>query len=225
MATGKVIKGEISAEPAKEVSPSPLRQSRGGGGVLEGQVYEAHQSARRIVELAQKQAQEILDQANRETERIISEAREMGRQQGLADVSEQILRAKIVHGEKLASSEREIVALALKVAEKILGRDLERDPSLVVDLCARAIEDVRSAHQVIVRVNPKDALHLREQRGRMMERVGRVKEIAIKEDPEVGRHGCIIETEVGIIDAQLATQLEVLREVLLRETRDAEGLA
>jgi type III secretion protein L len=224
MTIGKVIKGNVSPEPSNDVSHSSPRPPRLGG-VLDSEVYEAHQSAHRIVEAARKQGQEILDAAEEEKRRILSEAKETGRQEGLALVSDQLLRAKLAHGELLAGSEREIVAIALKVAEKILGADLERDPSLVVEICAKAIESIRAAHQMIVRVNPKDAIILREQRSRLMELIGRVKEIAIKEDSDVPRHGCVIETDIGVIDAQLATQIEMLRRVLLSDTAKAEGQA
>ena len=69
-----------------------------------------------------------------------------------------------------------------------------------------------------MRVNPKDAAILREHRKRLMELIGRVKEIAIKEDPEIARGGgCIVETDSGTIDAQLVTQLEMLRNVLVTD--------
>jgi type III secretion protein L len=210
---GKVLKRDLSPDPHGDASRSSLRSSR------TGDVLDADP----IVDAARKQAQEILEAASREKERIFSEARAAGRDEGLALVSEQILRAKIAHGEILASSERDLVVLALKIAEKILGRDLEREPSLVVDICARAVEIDRAAHHVVVRVNPQDAAILREQRGRMMELIGRVKEIAIKEDGDVPLHGCIVETESGVFDARLATQFEVLRRILLGDSTKTEG--
>jgi type III secretion protein L len=197
---GKVIKGE---------GPRP--------GVVDGEVYDARQSAQAIVEAAKRQAQELVDAARQESARVFEEAREAGHQQGLAEVSEHVLRAKLLQTEVLQKSEKEIVALACRVAAKILGRDLERDPRLVVELCAHAIESVRSAQQVVVRVNPADAALLREDKRRLMELVGRVKEIALKEDPDVARSGCIIETDAGTLDAQLATQLEMLQNLLLGE--------
>lgn len=223
MAIGKVIKGgDVAPEPT-DAARSPLRSSRPG--VVNAEVYEAHQSAQAIIEAAKKQAQEILEAAEAEKEKALAEAREKGRQEGLAQVTEQILRAKRLRAQVLEEAERDIVALAVKVAEKIIGRDLERSPELVVDLCANAIENVRTAQQIVVRVNGKDAAILREHKPRLMELIGRVKEIAIKEDPDVPRYGCIIETDSGTIDAQLATQLEMMRHVLVGDPAKKEGPA
>ncbi len=223
MAIGKVIKGDAApAEAVGEARPV-LRPPRAG--VVNAEVYEAHQSAQAIIEAARRQAEEIVAAAEAEKARIHEEAQAQGRQEGLAQVTEQMVRARLLRTEVLQNAENEILALACKVAEKIIGRDLERSPELVVDICANAIENVRGAQQVVVRVNPQDAAILREKRKRMMELIGRVKEIAIKEDSEVPRYGCIIETDSGTIDAQLATQLEMLRNVLVTDNAKREGPA
>lgn len=224
MAIGKVIKGDsVAAEPVSE-SPRPSgRQARPG--VVNSEVYDAHQSAQAIVEAAKRQAQDLLEAARLEREKVLAEAKELGRQEGLAQMTEQIVRAKLLQTQVLENAEREIIALACKLAEKIIGKDLDRNPELVVEMCANAIENVRMSQQVVVRVNPKDAQILREHRKRMMELIGRVKEIAIKEDQEIPRYGCIIETDSGTIDAQLSTQLEMLRNVLLIDPAKKEGPA
>lgn len=222
MAIGKVIKGDGVSEPVSDPRAS-VRSPRQG--VVNAEVYDAHQSAQAIVEAGRQKAQELLDAAQAERERVLEEAREQGRQEGLAQVSEQIVRSTLLKTEVLQNAEREIIALACKLAEKIIGRDLERDPELVVEMCANAIENVRMAQQVVVRVNPKDAQVLREHKRRMMELIGRVKEIAIKEDADVARYGCIIETDSGTIDAQLPTQLEMLRNVLITDPGKKEGPA
>jgi type III secretion protein L len=128
-----------------------------------------------------------------------------------------------VHRELVERSERDIVSLALRVAERIIGRDLERDPALLADICAAAIENVRRSHQVIVRVHPQDAGILRELSTQIIERSGRVNGVVFKEDADVSRFGCVIESDVGVIDAQLATQFEMLREVLLGKAAKGEG--
>lgn len=222
MAIGKVIKGEGISDPGTDARPA-LRPPRPG--VVNAEVFDAHQSAHAIIEAAKKQAQELIDAAQVEKEKVFDEAREAGRQQGLAQVSEQLVRAKLLQTQVLQQAEKEIVALACKVAEKIIGKDLERSPELVVEICATAIETVRGAQQIVIRVNPKDAAILREHKPRMMELIGRVREIAIKEDADVARFGCIIETDSGTIDAQLVTQLEMLTNVLVGDSAKKDGPA
>ncbi|MGQ0505226.1 MAG: FliH/SctL family protein, partial [Myxococcaceae bacterium] len=138
-------------------------------------------------------------------------------------VTELMLRARAQRDEMLASTERGAVALACKIAEKIIGRDVERTPDLLVDIAATALENVRAVSAVTLRVNPRDAAILREKKKSLMELVGRVKDIAIKEDPDVPQTGCVIETDTGTFDAQLSTQLEMIQRVLLAEPSSSEG--
>jgi type III secretion protein L len=114
----------------------------------------------------------------------------------------------------LSDAKGDILELALKVAEKIIGRDLERAPQTIVEICATAIEYARHAKAMVLRVNPKDAAVLREKHKELLDRVGQLAAIAIKEDADVARGGVIIQTDGGVTDAQLSTQLEMLRLVL-----------
>jgi type III secretion protein L len=223
MAIGKVIKGgDGAAEPGSTPERPVLRPpsirgaslGAGGGGVLTREVVEAKQGA-----------QAILEEAHREKERILAEAREQGRQEGLAQATEIVLRAKMQAGELLGNYEKDVIALGLKVAEKIIGRSLEKDPDLMVELCASAIDNLRSARAMVLRVNPKAAAVLRAKKPTLMELIGRAVDLAIKEDPEVAPVGCIVQTEFGTVDAQLPTQLEMLQNILLPDPSKKEGPA
>ena len=108
--------------------------------------------------------------------------------------------------------------LALTIARKILGRELEFSPEAVVDIVKQALsEKARQRREIFLRINPQDMQAIREHKADLLEVLSRAKEIGIREDPDVQRHGVIIETDAGIIDAQLETQLAVFERVL-RET-------
>ncbi|MCY1015452.1 FliH/SctL family protein [Pyxidicoccus sp. MSG2] len=213
MAIGKVIKGDGTAEPGLASERPALRPPRAG--VMNAEVFEARQGAQAILEDAQRERERILAEAQRESEDQRAKARDQGRQEGLAQATEIILRAKMQAGELLGTYEKDVVALSLRMAEKIIGRSLEKDPDLMVELCASAIENLRSARAMVLRVHPKTAAVLRAKKPVLMELIGRAVDLAIKEDPEVAPVGCIVQTEFGTVDAQLPTQLEMLQNVLL----------
>jgi type III secretion protein L len=159
MAIGKVIKGDGSGELAGSADRQMPRPARAG--VMNAEIFDARQSAQGIVEEAHKEKERIFAEAQREKEEVLAKAREQGRQEGLAQASEVLLRAKMQAGEMLAGNEKDVIALACKIAEKIIGRDLERQPELLIDMCATAIEQIRSARSMILRVHPKTAQVLR----------------------------------------------------------------
>ncbi|NOK20338.1 FliH/SctL family protein [Corallococcus carmarthensis] len=223
MAIGKVIKGDGLAESVVVATTErpALRPPRAG--VMNAEVFEARQGAQGIIEEAQRERERILAEAQREKEELFAKARDLGRQEGLAQATELLLRAKMQAGEMLNSQEQDIIALSLKMAEKILGRDLEREPELLVDMCAAAIDNLRNARAMVLRVHPKTAAVLRAKRPVLMELIGRTVDLAIKEDPEVAPVGCIVQTEFGTVDAQLPTQLEMLQNLLQPDTARKSG--
>jgi type III secretion protein L len=224
MAIGKVIKGDATAEPVVSTE-RPVLRAPPRAGVMNAEVFDARQSAQGILEEAQREKERILAEAQRERDEVLAKAREQGRQEGLAQASELILRAKMQAGEILANQEKDVIQLACKIAEKIIGRDLEREPELLMDMCATAIEQLRSAKSMVLRVHPKTAQVLRARKPELMELIGRAVDLAIREDPEVAPVGCIVQTEFGSVDAQLPTQFEMLQNILLPDTARKEGPA
>lgn len=212
----KIIKGQDFPEPLPPERPS-LRSSRPG--VVEAEVYEAHQHAKEIIESAEAQAAEILATAEDEREAALAEAREAGKQEGLAQMTELLVRARQEAAALIERNEEELVRLALACAERIIGRALELDANLILEIAAQAIESVRQQRELVLRVHPDDALRLRNSRKKLMDLLGRTKDIAVREDPEIERGGCIIETENGTVDAQLSTQIRMLEAALLGDRR------
>ena len=223
MAIGKVIKGDGSGEPAVVPERPALRPPRAG--VMNAEVFDARQSAQGIIEEAHREKERIHAEALREREEVLAKAREQGRQEGLAQATEVLLRAKLQAGEMLASQEKDVIALACRISEKIIGRDIERQPELLIDMCATAIEQLRSAKAMVLRVHPKTAQVLRARKPELMELIGRAVDLAIREDPDVAPVGCIVQTEFGTVDAQLPTQFEMLQNVLLPDEGKKEGPA
>ena len=214
----KVIRGDA----AEAVSDRPALGPPRGGGVLRGDEAEARTTAQEIIAKAHKEAKEIIAAAARKKDEIFKKATEDAKAEVVARASEELARAKMQAGQILASSEKDILELALRVSQKIIGRDLERDPKVVVDIVAGAIENARSAKAFTLKVNPKDGATLRDSRPKLMEAVGRTVDIAIKDDPDIQPGGCIIQTEFGTIDAQLSTQYDMLKNLLFPEVGKKE---
>ncbi len=211
---GKVIKsdgsGEVAALPEKPILPPPPRRP----GVLNAEEYEAKMGAKQIIAEAQEKAEEIKAEALRYKEEVFAKAREEAKADVQARAAEELARAKMQAGQILAESEKDIVELALKVAAKIIGRDLEREPETVLEIVAACTEAARTAKAMTLRVNPEDGKLMRERKPRLMELIARSVDLSIRDDSEVERGGCIIQTEYGTIDGQIRTQFDMLRNVL-----------
>ncbi len=215
---GKVIRGADSGEISPLVAAAP---PSGGGappprrGVVNAEEYEAKTTAKGIIAEAQARAEEIKAEALRFKEEVFAKARDEAKADVQARQAEELARAKMQAGQIIADSEKDVLDLALKVAAKIISRDLERDPELVMEIIASCTEAARSSKAMIMKVHPEDGKLLREKKPRLIELIGRAVDISIRDDAEVERGGCIIQTEYGTIDGQIRTQFEMLRNVLM----------
>jgi len=114
----------------------------------------------------------------------------------------------------IKSSEREVVALVVTIASRVLARAVN-ESSVSAELVEEAVRQTMARKHIVVRLNPADREALT-QDGQPLETLfegaGAVEFI---DDPAVGRCGCVVESNMGVVDAQLDKQIEQLRQVLL----------
>jgi flagellar biosynthesis/type III secretory pathway protein FliH len=170
--------------------------------------------AREIVESAQAEAVQLRAAAERERASTLAQAKDAGRQEGLALATELVARAHAVCERVRAAAAQEQLALAIAIARKVVGRELELNRSAVVEIAAQALAEVRDRREVVLRVNPGDAGELRSQQGRLQELLARARWLELREDDAVASGGVVVETEAGVVDAQLDAQLAALERVL-----------
>jgi flagellar biosynthesis/type III secretory pathway protein FliH len=139
-----------------------------------------------------------------------------GREEARAKATEVLARAYAERDALLTEAEGEIAAIALRAAEKILGREVS-DHGAAVEIVSQALGAVRRARRIKVRICPEDAPALREREGWLVARVSQGASFELCEDPSIARGGCIVETDTGSVDARLETQLAALRRALFGE--------
>jgi type III secretion protein L len=211
---------------------SGLEQERpdGAGKIISGRRFEAKADAagirsraeleaQKVTRDVQQQASEIIANAHEEVERLKKEAHQQGYDQGRQEGAQELSKVVMEASRRLDAIEAQVIpqlkGLALTIARKILGRELEFHPEAVVDVVKQALsEKARQRREIVLRVNPDDLNEIREHKSELLELLSRCREIGIREDSEVGRFGVIIETDAGTIDAQLETQLAVFERVL-----------
>lgn len=163
---------------------------------------------------AERGRQLMLDAARAEVERLIEEATAEGGEEGNAQA--QHMRDEITGllARMLKEVESEVVRTAVKVAHEILLAEFAQRDDAVVDVAATALMAVKNARDINLRVHPRDAGALRSSKERLVSNLTRAKDFEIREDRRVKPGGVLIETEAGVIDAQLETQLEEIARVL-----------
>jgi flagellar assembly protein FliH len=114
-----------------------------------------------------------------------------------------------------SSAEKQVVKLALAIAERIVKREVATDNELVVRQIGEAVKRIVGIERMKIRVNPKDEALVREYRTSILASTDAVRELAIEADETIARGGCIIESDSGNVDALLVTQIERIEVALL----------
>jgi flagellar assembly protein FliH len=104
--------------------------------------------------------------------------------------------------------------LALEVARKVVREELMQQPAHVLAIVRDALRRVQGFGRLRIRVNPLDVDLLRQNRPSLLQVVDGVEGIEIVEDRRVDQGGCVIETEQGVYDARIRTQLGEIERVL-----------
>ena len=190
-----------------------------GGSITKKQIVDARAEARRIIADAQEDAAAIRTSAESFARESYETAYREGCEAALAEWNTLLLEARADRAQALAGVERDLLRLAVKIAEKILGHEIKRDRTAIVDIVATALRQARRNEMITIRVNPADLMVIEEQRQRL-DRADREKYVDLVPDPRVTSGGCMIESESGAIDAQLETQFRVLERALLKRASD-----
>ena len=114
------------------------------------------------------------------------------------------------HAGFFRAAERQVVDLALQIAQKVVEREVENMPDLAVNVIRAALEEMDARTAVRVRVNPDDQELLRRRWAQVVPPGIGPDRIELQPDERVQTGGAIIETTHGQVDAQLESKLQQL---------------
>jgi type III secretion protein L len=166
---------------------------------------------------ASAEADAILRDANARREQALKAAYDEGYEAGLAKWTETVLAAERAVDDYFAKAEPELVRLAVAIAKKIVGEELRASPETIVSIVREALASARRERSLVIRVNPEQAEEVRRCIDELVKSLGFACELQVKAAPSVAPGGCVVESEFGVIDAQLDTQLRVIERALTRE--------
>jgi flagellar biosynthesis/type III secretory pathway protein FliH len=191
------------------------------GAVVHKRVLDAKEKAEQILTQAQAEATRIHDEAERvledtkvKREKSIKKGYAEGESKGLAQVTEKLIQLQRLREEFYQQAEPEVIRLVMSIAEKVIGQIVEENPKLIRSVIKKALE--RSlGDRIVVRLSPEDYKVATAEESEFREVIDRTKRITFRQDDTIAKGGCVVETEVGTIDAQIETQLKAIRKALM----------
>lgn len=218
MAKGRVLTRQQAAEATPLRRPVLAERGLPFGRVVPKAVVDAGAEAARLLAKARVEAQTLVAAAERRAADLKLLAEAEARAEASAKLAAHAL-ALATHEAK--ADERALertVALARLLAERLLGASLAVAPEQVVALARQALAEARGARRLAIVAHPEDAQLL----SQALPSLGvAVETVRVLPDGARQRGSLRIETDIGVLDADLAPQLDRLA-LRLRETLSHE---
>ena len=198
------------------------------GRVVPAVVLDARAEAEAMLASARREAEQLVASARAQAAAVLAEARRHGEESGRAEAERafttMLLAARADAARVRAAAIPAARVLAVRMAEKIVARTVDLDPHVLTELAARALATARArAGVVTLRVHPDDRAAFERSRPELAGKIAADVELRLIGDPAVGRHGCVVETPAGRLDARLDTQLEALAAAAFAEPAAGAG--
>lgn len=194
---------------------------------------DLEQQGNQYLDQVRTQADQILENARLEAEKIRQQAMNQGRKDAVILARQELdgeLQRKLQSVDPMLQStlsqlrqelehwkhqwEHRTVALAVGIAEKVVGRQLQQMPEIVLTQLEMALKLAGKQDQLELRVHPTDLQEFQGSMEKLVERFGDLTTTVIVPDDQVQTGGCVVRTSYGSIDAQLETQIQRIGEEL-----------
>lgn len=118
---------------------------------------------------------------------------------------------------ELKKFEEIIVDTSIKIAEEIINKEVKENSTIIIEQVKKAIEYLDSEKIFNIKVAPEDAEILKSIKSELVHDPNMISRTRIIPDTHLKAGDSILETEAGMIDARISTQLERIKQNLENE--------
>lgn len=175
------------------------------------------------------QASEIIAQAEAEAEKLRQQSQQAyeeqrqagfaaGMAEGKAQMAEQLLDTMAASVDQVAAMEKQLVDVVMMSLRTILG-SIDHE-ELTPKIVANALRLVRDEKKIILRVSEAESAAVATRLADMRRQYPGMGRVEIVSDPTLAKGGCVLETDIGVVDASLERQLEIIQDTFRRQLEE-----
>jgi flagellar biosynthesis/type III secretory pathway protein FliH len=172
---------------------------------------DARLTAERLVRDAEAAAEAILAEARDRALGAVASAVQEAQESVGIELAAKWLALRQAELAALGHDGDRTIAMAVALAERLLGASLALDPALITDLARAVLDEARGARRAVIEAHPLDADELR--RGLTGDGLD-PRSIEVRCDEALARGELRLHTDLGTIDARLAPRFERLAAAL-----------
>ena len=188
-----------------------------------------------ILEEARQEAENILEEARREAEALKQQAYDDAQKNGYSDgyakgveeaeqmkksVEQEEIRLQQDYRREFDRMESVLVDAILEVVENVFQIQFAEKKDFVLHLLQGTLNKIEGSKDYLIRVSKEDFTVLSEKKGEIQSQLPRNSVLEIVEDLTLTKNQCLIETDGGVFDCSLDTQMDSL----VRDLRTLSGL-
>lgn len=173
-----------------------------------------------VLHKAQEEAVEIRERAKKiylQVEDRIREAKEQGyadgREEGLASLTELLTTIRQNNIELFAGLEKEALKLVYEIAHKLIGDAFKITEDALLGMIQQALT-ASMGNALTILVHPDDYERLKTSQARLMANLHGSQVLTLRPAETVKLNSCVIESELGTVEANLDSQLIAIKKVL-----------
>lgn len=190
------------------VAPPP------GTKVIKRQEYGQMSQANQILEQARQKAAQTIAQANEVYEARKQQGYEDGLEEGRMAHSEKIMDTALQSIAYLETTEKSVAGLVIQCLEKVIG-EID-DDELILRIVRSGLVVARNENQVRVRVCEQDLPAVKNKLDTLLQAYPSIRVLDIMPDRRLKKGACIVESELGVVDAGIDTQIEAIRRAIAK---------
>lgn len=164
---------------------------------------------RNLISRAQEEAGTIRDNAAKE-----------GYKAGVEQAQNDIAKVKDAIKEFLNAKEEvfeyiapDILEISIDIARKIVKHEIDQDPNVILETILDVLKTAsKDEPKIIIKVNPSQLSLVKANIEEIKSSIGLDTKTNVIADDTIELGGCIVQTNNGIVDATINTQLEIIKE-------------
>jgi type III secretion protein L len=178
--------------------------------IIPAEDFSTLMEAAEVLEKAKEDAIESRKQIEKEAKEKFAAAKAEGFQEGLNQFTEKMAWFDTELKRLRIELQKQVLPIALKAARKIVARELELHPEVIVDIVMQVLAPIAQSKQVTIYVAKPDREAMEAAKPRLKQLMEQIESFIILDRADITPGGCIIETEDGILNATVENQWRAL---------------
>lgn len=188
-------------------------------------VQEAEKEKDGILNGAKKQSEKIISDAKKQADKITAEAKSVyesekkrGYDDGVADgkteMADQLMALATKNADSLTKLEKDVTSVVIRAIKKIIG-DIDKT-ELITSVVKNSLKMIKSQKQAVLKVAPSEAAILRDRVNELIKDAPNLDFLDIVSDAHLSPGACLLETDLGVIDASIDIQVAAIEKSIGR---------